>query len=179
MKRRLALTGGLVILSALVCAPRASAQSVNVDASGTIAASCQFGTPTTGTLGAYYSSGEGRLTSFSGVAPAAAHSTVTITCNGPTNLTIAPPSLVTKPAAYTGSLTNCSVAVVPTSGTFGSSTYNASSCTTPTTTSGNFVTNAAGTTGDLKVSQQATLTTGGALLPPGVYTMRTTLTAVP
>lgn len=175
MVRRFALATGLIVLSALACAPKASAQSVTVDASATIPSSCLLSTLTPGVL--VYNAAVGRLGSLAGDGGTPA--TVSINCNGPMNLTISPATLVVKPAAYTGTPTVCAVTVAPTSGTFGNAGYPNSDCTNSSTTNGNFITAAAGTSGTLQVSAYTVPVPVGTLLPQGNYTLRTTLTVAP
>jgi hypothetical protein len=179
MLRRFALASGLIVLSALACAPKASAQSVNVDSSATVPNTCLFGSPSSGTLKLTYPGGYPYLSSYG--ADGGTPPTVSISCNGPMNLSISPATVISAPSAYTSSYSPqyCYAYVFPQTGSFASSGYSNSSCSSSVTTSGNFITNSTGTTGTLQVPVQVYMAASGTLLPPGNYTLRTTLTAVP
>lgn len=169
---RLALTSGAIALGTLSYAASALAQSVNVEHSGSVPATCNFGTPTNGVL--KYLPATNILSSR-----ASDNSTpgqVTLTCNSPATLQIAPPVVINKPGAFTGTLNQCEVNVKIQTGTgFAESSYQNISCSTPANVS-NFITNAAGASGTLNVE---TAVKGSVNFPVGNYTVRTTLTVTP
>lgn len=87
------LSCALVIASTAAVAPKAFAQSVDVNFSGTVQGKCNFGTPTGGVLaaeGGYGNYGQGAY-KISSLVPGGSPGKVTVSCNESANLTISSP----------------------------------------------------------------------------------------
>ncbi|MBD2777030.1 hypothetical protein [Iningainema tapete] len=165
MIRRL-LSCALVIASTAAIAPKAFAQSVDINFSGTVQGKCNFGTPTGGVLAADGGFGNGQGASkISSLVPGGSPGQVIVSCNEPANLMISAPIQTGGPS---GGLSGAIV-----ESPFGSTG----------TGFGSF----SGPTGPLFLPSGATPLTvhmgvesaSNSYLPPGNYAYKVTLTITP
>jgi hypothetical protein len=90
MIRRLAIASALILASSVAFTSKASAQDAVVEFSGTLAGSCTFGSPNSGTL------------NFSGsTITTTSNGTINVTCNSPGTITVATPTAASVPQGVT------------------------------------------------------------------------------
>ncbi|WP_072622395.1 hypothetical protein [Spirulina major] len=159
LNRRFALVASLAVLGAVTFAPKASAVTVDVIFQGTIAPTCNFGTPTLPAANVLTATGD----TFNTTAPG----TVDLTCNSAAStLAIAAP--VAANAAATA---------------LGAATASSSQVTGTNVNSGTAITNAAGAVAIGQVITNETLSVemtwqDDVAIPAGTYQFSVTLTAV-
>ena len=178
INRRLAVVSGLAVLSAVAFAPKAGAQTVDIDFSGTVTGNCAFTGTTAGAIGQQNNNpwveGAGGLPGMDATYSAA---TTTVNCISGGTVSVSEPVQVAAPAGFVDTVKQALVydatanAYTSAGGPFDGGGWNKP--TTPLTIPAN-------TNRDLKVGLVIGENNLGAGAPPaGTYNYRVTLTATP
>ncbi len=178
LNRRLAVVSGLAVLSAVAFAPKAGAQTVDINFSGTVTGTCAFSGTTAGALGQNspnsWVEGAGGIP---GMSTAFSAATTTVNCTSGGTVSVSAPVKVAAPAAFVDTVKQALVydatanAYTSAGGPFDSVLWNQT--TAPLAIPAN-------TNRTLRVGVVAGVRNFGVGAPPaGTYNYKVTLTATP
>jgi hypothetical protein len=177
LNRRLAVVSGLAVLSAVAFAPKAGAQTVDINFSGTVTGTCAFSGTTNGSLGQYMPTAPFvEATNGTPIGNTGTTGTTTVNCTTGGQVTVAAPVKVAAPTGFTDTTKHAVVydvaTNVNTSATVGTPIWINGISTSPLTIPAN-------TNRTLRVGMLVGVpgSTGG--VPAGTYNYKVTLTATP
>lgn len=175
LNRRLAVVSGLAVLSAVAFAPKAGAQTVDINFNGTIPGTCAFTSTTPGTLAQYTpTSSFVEASNSTGVGTVGTAGTTIVNCTSPGQITVGLPVKIAAPSTFTDTTKHAvvydSVANANTSTSAGTAVWTTGLLTTPLAIPAN-------TSRTLRVGMLVGVPGNTAGVPTGTYNYKVTVTA--